>query len=147
MRKVDEDTIVVGTDASECSEAAVEWASEEARRSGRRLVLASVWQLSSSVIASPLTVTGPTDPYASARSLLAAAAKKVRRSGVDVETRLLEGSPAGALTEVADGAAMLVVGRHGRDVVRRSVMGSVSRACVQHARCPVVVVQPDRIAS
>ena len=39
-----------------------------------------------------------------------------------------------------DGSAMLVVGVHGHRTMGRALVGSVSRGCLQHARCPVVVI-------
>lgn len=39
---------------------------------------------------------------------------------------------------------MLVLGSHGYGALKRMVFGSVSDHCVQHAQCPVVVVQPQK---
>lgn len=140
MTKVDEATIVVGVDASDCSRSAVDWAADEARRSGRSLMLVNVWHWSSGAVASPMSLFGHDDPYTAGRHILAASAKRARRDGVEVRTVLLEGNPSGALTEASRGAAMLVLGHHGHHSVSRSVVGSVSRACLEKAHCPVVVV-------
>lgn len=139
MAKVDGDTIVVGLDASPCSEKALGWATGEARRSGRGLLLVSVWHWSSGALGSPMSLVGHEDPHTAARRILDRAARQVQAEGVPVSTFLAEGSPAGALTEVAGEAAMLVVGRHGHGAVR-TLMGSVSKACVEHSHTPVVVV-------
>jgi nucleotide-binding universal stress UspA family protein len=64
----------------------------------------------------------------------------------------VQGDPTNVLTEVARGAAMLVVGRHRGGLLRHAVLGSVSAVCVRHATCPVVVIpaavsQPDETSS
>jgi nucleotide-binding universal stress UspA family protein len=72
----------------------------------------------------------------------------VRRRTADdrhVETRLVEGSPATRLLEIAaeEAADLLVVGSRGRGAVAGSVLGSVSRELTGGALCPVVVVPPN----
>lgn len=56
--------------------------------------------------------------------------------------RLIQGPAGPALAKLSNGAEFLVVGTHQKNVVERSVLGSVSEHCVRHARCPVIVV-PD----
>ena len=51
-------------------------------------------------------------------------------------------SPAGpALIDNAHDAELIVVGRRGRGAVKSLVLGSVSSYVLQHATCPVLVVQ------
>ena len=57
-----------------------------------------------------------------------------------VETRLLDGNPAAALTEQSEQLDLLVVGSRGYGPVRSVVLGSVSRALAREAACPVIVV-------
>ena len=139
MTRVDRDTIVVGVDASECSDAAVDWAAGEAKRSNRRLLLVSAWHWTSSMVRSPMSFTGQDDPYTAGRHILEQAARRARAEGVPVLTWLLEGSPASALAEISADAAMLVMGSHGHGV-RRSLLGSVSKGSLSQARCPVVII-------
>jgi nucleotide-binding universal stress UspA family protein len=42
----------------------------------------------------------------------------------------------------AEHADMVLVGSHGRGVVGRFLLGSVSEHVVRHAPCPVLVVRP-----
>lgn len=140
MTRVDNDTIVVGVDASECSDAALDWAGSEAKRSGRSLLLVSVWHWGSTVVSSPMSVLGHHDPYTAGRHILEQSARRARAAGVPVHTWLVEGSPAAALAEISTGAAMLVVGSHGHGAVHRSLLGSVSKGLLSHAHCPVVII-------
>lgn len=49
--------------------------------------------------------------------------------------------PSKGLVKAAEGAVMLVLGRRGHGTFRGLLMGSVSGACVAHAKCPVLVVE------
>jgi nucleotide-binding universal stress UspA family protein len=140
MPQVDENTIVVGIDGSECSHRALTWALAEASRSNRWLLLVNVWHWSRDILNSPMSLVGTPDTRVSGQRLLHAASARAKTHGVAAITRLVEGSPPGALAEVADGAAMLVVGAHGHRGVSRALMGSVSQGCLRSARCPVVVI-------
>jgi len=140
------DTIVVGVDHSECSQEALRWAVDEAHLSGRRLLLVHVWQWGGDAIVAPLAPVGLPEQAESGRSLLRHHAQEIRAKGIEVTTKLLEGSPVAALVEAAQGAEMLVVGSHGRNTFATALMGSVSKACVHRAACPVVVV-PTHIAA
>jgi nucleotide-binding universal stress UspA family protein len=134
------ETIVVGIDGSECSEQALRWAIDEARMSGRTLLLIHVWHWRTDAVASPMSLVGTSDARQAGHHLLGRAAAQARRCGVTVATRLVEGSAPTALASVAEGAAMLVVGSHGHRGMGKLLFGSVSRGCIQHARCPVVVM-------
>lgn len=142
MAKVDGDTIVVGVDASSCSDKALDWAIDEAKRSGRRLLLVNVWHWTSGVVGSPMSLVGHEDPHTAGRHTLDRAARHAQAEGAPVTTFLAEGAASAALTEIARDAAMLVVGRHGHGGVR-ALMGSVSKACLEHSRSPVVVIPSD----
>lgn len=146
MAKVGSETIVVGVDASECSRRALGWAVEEARRSGRDLLLVNVWHWSNGALGSPMSLLGHEDVYTASRHILEQGARQARQAGVKVSTRLVEGTAAAALVDAAEGAAMLVVGRHGQGLVRRSLLGSVSKGCLQQARIPVVVIPSQPVA-
>jgi len=60
--------------------------------------------------------------------------------GVRMHRRFVADDPAAALIEASAEAAALVVGRHGPGGVPAGLLGSVSRAVVQHAHCPVFLV-------
>jgi nucleotide-binding universal stress UspA family protein len=134
------ETIVVGIDGTACSDEALQWAIEEAHASRRALLLVHVWHWRTDALASPMSLVGAPDARKAGRHLLDRAVARARRDGVSATTRLVEGAPATALTAAAEGAAMLVVGSHGYRRLTTALIGSVSRGCVQHAHCPVVVI-------
>ncbi|MEU7856033.1 universal stress protein [Nonomuraea sp. NPDC049141] len=142
-RREEHGRIVVGYDGSEHSEAAMEYAIEQARASHARLHVLYAWQL-------PVFA-----PYAAAyNSLLETAfqhevrvaAERVvpwREKNPDVEItdeQLCE-HPAGALIRAATTADLVVVGSRGLGGFASAVLGSVSRAVLHHVTCPVAVVR------
>jgi nucleotide-binding universal stress UspA family protein len=76
-----------------------------------------------------------------------AAAESARRSLArrwpDVETAVVDKAPAAAILDQAArfGADVIVLGWRGHGPVRRSLMGSVSRAVVRAAKCSVLVTR------
>lgn len=84
------------------------------------------------------------DEQVDAKALLDAAAGLVP-TGVTVDRRVEVGDPASAICDVAadSGADVIVVGSHGRGLIKRIVLGSVSEHVVRHAPCPVLVVRPE----
>jgi len=133
--------IVVGVDGSDESHRALQWAMAEASRWGAKLIVVHAWRFGVS----------PSDPNAAeATRTIGRAAQHVvdhevayaRESDVDAEGVLVFDSPARALVDQSADADLIVVGNRGRGGVASTLLGSVSTACVRHARCPVVVV-PD----
>jgi len=62
-------------------------------------------------------------------------------AGLDVESVVREGAPAGVLLDEAQDAELLVVGSRGLGGFRGLLLGSVSQQCTHHAPCPVVIVR------
>jgi nucleotide-binding universal stress UspA family protein len=60
--------------------------------------------------------------------------------GVVVHERLVSGDPVAALLDTSERAAAVVVGRRGPGGFAGALLGSVSRAMVQRAQCPVFLV-------
>ena len=69
-------------------------------------------------------------------------------AGLQVEAELLRGRPSAAIVEDAKlwGPDLIVVGSRGHGPVETAVLGSVSAAIVDHARCPVLVARGDHAA-
>jgi nucleotide-binding universal stress UspA family protein len=138
--------IVVGVDGSSHSKAALRWAVTQARRTGVRVEATSAWQ-------QPATVGYPYgwSPDIHVGDIVAIVAEKVLADAVaevvaqqdepvEIRTTVVHGRPAEVLLEAAVGAQMLVVGSRGHGTYAEILLGSVSRQCVQHAPCPVLVM-------
>src|SRR4051794_39948524 len=134
--------IVVGVDGSPSSQVALRWAVTQARRTGARLQVLTAWE------APAVFGPAPVVPYG---ELAATAGKVVSESvreafdGGDPDVAVVEnvvaGHPAQALLDMSARAGLLVVGCRGHGTFTGTQLGSVSRHCVHHARCPVVVVR------
>jgi nucleotide-binding universal stress UspA family protein len=140
--------IVAGTDGSEESLRAVEWAAREAvlRGAPLRIVAAAALlprMISRAGVGEYDTVT---DVILKERDrALAAAAERAARTaaGLLIDTDPLSGPPAAAVTESGAGALMLVLGSRGIGAFTALVLGSVSRYAASHASCPVVAVRDE----
>jgi len=136
--------VVVAVDGSEASLLATEWGACEAQRRNAPLRIVAAPGLPPRLHAyeaSSVTVANALRGLA-ARGL-AAAVERVSEvaPAVMVDTDLIDGPPALAVTESASGAELLVVGARGSGGFTALVLGSVSRHVATYAPCPVVVVR------
>ncbi len=138
-------SIVVATDFSPCSRAAVRLGAALARRKRVPLVIVhSVEPAALDVPTLPIGTTGWERDMAMAAEVgLARDASDVRQSGVPVETRVLLGPAAGAILEAAaeQRADLIVVGTHGRKHGAHLFLGSVAESVVRSAGRPVLVTR------
>jgi nucleotide-binding universal stress UspA family protein len=123
--------LVVGLDGSADSRRALRWAASLADRAGVevRVVEAS----SDPSETADRTVDG-------IRGVVAEVLGEVP-SFVSVET--LRGPAAGAILRTVGPDTVLVLGSRGRGGFAGLLLGSVSRECIEHARCPVVIARED----
>lgn len=70
-------------------------------------------------------------------------------SQLTISTDVLAGPPKRMILEDAEsfGADLIVVGSHGRGIVERFLLGSVSQAVALHAKCSVEIVRGPRTLS
>jgi nucleotide-binding universal stress UspA family protein len=126
--------VVVGVDGSESSKEALKWAADQARRTGSDL----------QVVSASLTMAVPdsSDPKENQHHGLQRIVTDVLGEDpkVDLHLEIVESRPVPALMKFANGADLLVVGCRGHGAFAGMLLGSVSRHCVTHAPCPVVVV-------
>ncbi|QLQ40071.1 universal stress protein [Micromonospora robiginosa] len=148
-----DDEILVGYDGSTDASVALDWALDEAGRSGRPVRLAYVFEW--------LTVAGWIGPGVApgiwpdenARRQVeelvrkAAADAAADRPGVTVHGEVFDGPPALVLQERSGEAGMLVLGSRGHGGFGGLLAGSTAVSVTAHAHCPVVVVRDGQAAT
>src|SRR5439155_11564856 len=115
--RMDDSHIVVGVDGSPASETALGWAVDEAHRHGRALYLVHALAWPGYAAASGL----PPDAWAGderrqrAEDLIRGAAERAHAQAPDVRVHgeVVPGTPAAALVNASEQAAMVVLGRRG----------------------------------
>jgi nucleotide-binding universal stress UspA family protein len=137
--------VVVGVDGSELSIDAVDFAFEQAQARNTTLTAVMAWH-------DPVR-TGPGDllPLVydldaleqESAALLAetVAGHADKYPDVVVRKELVRGYPDDVLIDAGRSAELLVVGSRGRGAFRGLLLGSVSRALVHYAPCPIAVVR------
>jgi nucleotide-binding universal stress UspA family protein len=142
------ETIVVGVDGSEGGTAALEFAAGEAVFRGARLRIVSAWQVPVVAAHGDHFAAAPLDPttWDALRERAeqvaddALAAAKQLQPSLEGEALTVQGQAADVLLEQGADATLIVIGRRGLGGFRSLLLGSVSQQVVQHASCPVVVV-------
>jgi nucleotide-binding universal stress UspA family protein len=135
--------IVVGTDGTETSTAAVDWAAQEARRRRvpLRIVHAYEWDWHESRYDIGNEYIDVARELAEAATAAAARQARDAAPGITIEAYALAGHAGAQLLQTAKDAELLVVGNRGRGGFAGLLLGSVSQRVATHAACPVVVVR------
>ncbi len=156
--------IIVGVDASESSENALRWALQEADlRQVERVVIVHAYRppeiRNDAAYADAFLDAGAmqrrtesdrarrdedeTHVRQAAERLLERLLSDARTGsdGPDIELLAVPDGPAKTLIDLSRDADLLVVGSRGRGGFKGLLLGSVSQQCLQHSRCPVVVVR------
>lgn len=137
-------TILVPTDFSAGSLAAVEYALALATRTGADLVLLHVME--PTVYSVDFALTQP-DISAEVRrgaiESLRQLAEDARRRGIRAEHAVVSGTPFAEIGKVAADrkADLIVMGTHGRTGLAHAVLGSTAERVVRFAPCPVLTVK------
>jgi nucleotide-binding universal stress UspA family protein len=132
--------VIVGVDGSWRQTGAVEWALDEALRTGTPLHVLHVVDTAHSELPQLMSETVDT----AAQDLVAAVAERAHETiPGEVTASALCGEPGRALAKSADEAGMLVVGRHGDGYLSGLLLGSTAESAVAGATVPVVVVPDD----
>jgi nucleotide-binding universal stress UspA family protein len=141
--------IVVGVDGSEFGTNALRYAIAEAavRTTSVRAVAAYDAMQPAFRADAELVARLRADVEAEAEDAITRAVDEVLGSApasVSVDRVAVEGRPADAILGHADDAQLIVVGTHGKGLIRRVLLGSVSRQVLNDADRPVAVVDlPD----
>jgi nucleotide-binding universal stress UspA family protein len=145
----DSQRIVVGVDGSPGSKTALRWAMTQAQLTGATVEAVAGWQDPTTNGYSfgwvPEPFDGENQAALTQKTLDQAIAEVSNQfdTPVPVQTRVVEGHPAQILPEISADAQLLVVGSRGHGGFVGILLGSVSRHCVQHSSCPVVVVPKE----
>ncbi len=131
--------IVVGLDGSDESLAALRRGYIVATALNTELVAVTVWHFP----AGYGSLATDWSPEADANEVQETAVAAVFGSDAPswFRTEVLEGSPAEVLIRESQDAQMLIVGSRGHGGFSGLLLGSVSSACAEHARCPVLVMR------
>lgn len=131
--------VLVGVDGSAASDHATGIAFEEAAQRGVSLIAMHSWEPEGPYLA----VSGDRDRREEGAKALSAqlAGWQEKFPDIQVEPRLVDGSPANCLLEASEQAQLTVVGSHGKGGFAGMLLGSVSSAVVEAARMPVIVAR------
>jgi nucleotide-binding universal stress UspA family protein len=126
--------VVVGTDGSPASDAALDFGFEEAALRGAPLL--AVCALADA----PGSLGGDSRLQEDVEQAITRHEKE--HPEVTVLRQVAQGGARAALLAAAPDAQLLVVGSRGRGGLKGMLLGSVCQAVLQHAPCPVAVVHP-----
>nr|WP_120491580.1 universal stress protein [Corynebacterium lactis] len=140
--------VVVGVDGSDVSEKATEYAFREADARGAELIAVHTW-MDMQVQASLAGLSAAQNKWQvvedEQKALLGHRLAKYSEKYPDVQIKkvVTRDRPVRALADASEGAQLLVVGSHGRGGFKGMLLGSTSRALLQAAPCPMMVVRPE----
>ena len=133
--------VIVGYDGSDCAKAALRTGIEVGRAYDEPVIVAFGFELS--------PVGGELHDYHAALRDLAASrvaeARELASGAKEIETVVIEDSPAQALVELGRqrDARVIVVGTRGEGPIRGALLGAVPHKLLQLADRPVLVVPAD----
>jgi nucleotide-binding universal stress UspA family protein len=133
--------VIVGYDGSDCAKAALRTAIEVGRAYDEPVIIAFGYELS--------PVGGELHDYHAALQELAsnrvAEARELASGAKEIETVVIEDSPAQALVELGRqrDARVIVVGTQGEGPIRGALLGSTPHKLLHLADRPVLVVPAD----
>jgi nucleotide-binding universal stress UspA family protein len=134
--------LLVAVDGSEGSQAAVEEAITLARDLGAALTFVFVRKRPSAMLGRPVYEHVSYD-LRQARHTIGEAIETATAAGIECDGEIFEGDAADEIVSLADNrhVDLIVVGSRGHGALAGALLGSVSRAVVQHAHVPVLVAK------
>lgn len=134
------DKILLATDGSEYSEAAVALAIDLAKEHSAKLTAISVVYTNDEFMALAPTVVS--ELISKARSVLDGISRQAKTEGLwKIDTVIKEGEPYQAITSLASDVAadIIVMGSCGRKGFNRLLMGSVTERVIGYSECPIMI--------
>lgn len=142
--------VVVGVDGSDVSVKATEVAFEEAKARGAELIAVHTYMenqvhdpVAGAILGDEQWKQFEEERQAKLDEKLAPLVEKF--PDVKVTKVVTRDRPVRALVEQAADAQLLITGSHGRGGFKGMLLGSTSRALLQAAPCPMMVVRPERL--
>ena len=141
--------ILVPTDFSDNSNAAVRFAAELADKFAAEIVLLHVVQdlalvLPDAVMPTPVATPNLDDMIASAKTGIGNVVAALGLTRLNPKSEVRVGAPATEIVVAAGDlkADLLCISTHGRTGLAHLLLGSVAEKIVRHAPCPVLTVRP-----
>lgn len=143
--------LLIPLDGSPVAEAVLPVATEIARATGGRILLAQSVPTVSDLALGPLWDVLPANveemAQATATAYLRETAAKLGAQGVQAETLVLRGDPSRQLLQTAasENVDLIVMATHGRTGIRRFLLGSVTDRVMRDAGRPVLLIHPPGV--
>ncbi len=148
--------ILLATDGSDYSKAAVEEIAQRIFPTGTKVLIVSAFQNASLITSASSLEGGLTGGFEETVAVIrklaenavqqAAELLKKKNPALSISTKAINGTPKHTILKEAEkmGADLIVVGSHGRGAIGRFLLGSVSQAIALHADCSVLIVRKRR---
>ncbi len=145
--------ILLATDDSVHSSAAVEEVANRPFPAGTQLLIISAFESTFLVVSAPAPMGGLAGSYKEADEIaqkhaedavkIASEIIKEKNPALSISTKVINESPKEGILKEAEsfGADLIVVGSHGQSALSRFLLGSVSHAVALHANCSVEIVR------
>lgn len=136
------DSVIYGTDFSDCAKNAGQYAALMAAWCDARLLVAHVFALTDAAMDVEIMDFQPSQQRKDLEVKLAARAHSLSTKTLRAEPVLLEGDPRRKLPALAEEQApsLLVLGTHGRGWLGRKLLGSVAEEILRSTRWPVLTI-------
>jgi nucleotide-binding universal stress UspA family protein len=138
--------VVVGIDGSDQSRLALAWAAGLAELTGTRLRVLQAWSYPRLAIIPGGPEPGSRDEMdaQTMTELMGTVESAVGNAPPGMRPEVLRGPATSAILDAVGPESVLVLGTRGRGGFKGMLLGSVSRACIEYAPCPVVIARDRR---
>ena len=136
--------ILLATDGSTLAGRAADFAAALAVQTHAKVTVLHVRHVISANLGEPYFDEAIRKTLDETTALVEKTAQRLREQGVfEIETDVIGGSPGEVILTVAETrhVDLVVMGARGLNTLQSILLGSVSQAVIQHARCPVTVVR------
>ena len=156
MKESNERLVLLPVDGSANSERAFQWYLKNLRKENDRLAVVTV--VESPVVPSSFIIMGPTVISEEWQAEVEESIERAKRTAEEFKVKCDKAQlPCTILTETSDSgpgakicqiakdrnASSVVMGSRGLNLIRRTLLGSVSSYVVNHSPVPVIVTPPD----